>query len=133
MSIISNSVHINGGLKNQSLGAAGSTYSGCGAMNAPSHVPSNNEYFVSSNAPVPHQQNGHHHPGMSHHTGNPGMSQPTENGDAQQDESPEIDIIINNVVCTFSVRCHLNLKRIAMEGAHVEFKRENGVIIWILT
>lgn len=44
-----------------------------------------------------------------------------------QDESPVIDIIINNVVCTFGTRCHLNLKKIAMEGAHVEYKRENGV------
>ena len=40
---------------------------------------------------------------------------------------PVIDIIINNVVCTFSTRCHLNLKQIAMIGANVEYRREQGV------
>ena len=42
-------------------------------------------------------------------------------------EAPVIDIIINNVVCSFSTRCHLNLKRVAREGLHVIFKQENGV------
>lgn len=31
-------------------------------------------------------------------------------------EEPEIDIMINNVVCSFSVRCHLNLREIALNG-----------------
>lgn len=39
----------------------------------------------------------------------------------------EIDIILNNVVCNFSVRCHLNLKQIAMNGNNVEFHREMAV------
>ncbi|PNF28240.1 TATA box-binding protein-like protein 1 [Cryptotermes secundus] len=43
-------------------------------------------------------------------------------------ESPEIDIVINNVVCSFSVRCHLNLRQIALNGANVEYRRENGMI-----
>ena len=44
-------------------------------------------------------------------------------------EQPQVDIeiVINNVVSTFNCRCHLNLKRIAMEGRNVEFRRENGV------
>lgn len=42
-------------------------------------------------------------------------------------EAPIIDIIINNVVCSFSTRCHLNLKKIAREGMHVIYKPENGV------
>ena len=46
-----------------------------------------------------------------------------------QPESPVIDIIINNVVCSFSTRCHLNLKRIALEGSNVIFKKESGVSI----
>ena len=40
---------------------------------------------------------------------------------------PEIEIAINNVVCSFSVRCHLNLRRVATEGVNVIYKRENGV------
>ena len=52
-------------------------------------------------------------------------------------DEPEVDIVINNVVCSFSVRCHLNLRQIALTGCHVEYRRENGVsvklsyIIWI--
>lgn len=40
-----------------------------------------------------------------------------------------IDIFISNVVCTFSVRCHLNLKKIGMEGINVEYKREAGKVM----
>ncbi|PSN46400.1 TATA box-binding protein-like protein 1 [Blattella germanica] len=43
-------------------------------------------------------------------------------------DPPEIDIVINNVVCSFSVRCHLNLRQIALNGANVEYRRENGMI-----
>lgn len=43
-------------------------------------------------------------------------------------ESPEVDIVINNVVCSFSVRCHLNLKEIALNGSNVEYRRENGMV-----
>ena len=38
------------------------------------------------------------------------------------DEEPEMDIFINNVVCSFSVRCHLNLKEIALSGSNVEYR-----------
>lgn len=44
-----------------------------------------------------------------------------------QVDAPEIDITINNVVCSFAVRCHLNLRKIATEGMNVIYKRENGV------
>lgn len=49
---------------------------------------------------------------------------------APQDEedTPEIDIMINNVVCSFSVKCHLNLRQIALKGVNVEFRRENGMV-----
>ena len=50
-----------------------------------------------------------------------------ENGAVVAEDQPTIDIVISNVVCSFSTRCHLNLKRIAMEGSHVVYKRENGV------
>lgn len=45
-----------------------------------------------------------------------------------EDNEPEIDIVINNVVCSFSVRCHLNLRQIALNGVNVEYRRENGMI-----
>ncbi|XP_024882119.1 TATA box-binding protein-like protein 1 [Temnothorax curvispinosus] len=44
------------------------------------------------------------------------------------EEPPELDIVINNVVCSFSVRCHLNLREIALKGSNVEYRRENGMI-----
>lgn len=51
----------------------------------------------------------------------------TETNQEDNDE-PEIDIVISNVVCAFSVRCHLSLKEIALHGANVEYKRENGMV-----
>lgn len=49
---------------------------------------------------------------------------PTSANDAS---NGSVDIIINNVVCNFSVRCHLNLKSIAMNGLNVEFHKEMSV------
>lgn len=51
-----------------------------------------------------------------------------ENNDEENEPEPEIDIVINNVVCSFSVRCHLNLREIALNGRNVEFRRENGMV-----
>jgi len=45
-----------------------------------------------------------------------------------KEEEPEMDIFINNVVCSFSVKCHLNLKEIALTGSNVEYRRENGMV-----
>ncbi|CAL4094649.1 unnamed protein product [Meganyctiphanes norvegica] len=45
-----------------------------------------------------------------------------------EDEEPVIDIVINNVVCSFSVSCHLDLRNIALNGNNVEFRRENGMV-----
>lgn len=47
--------------------------------------------------------------------------------DSVKDQELDLDIYINNVVCTFSVRCHLNLREIALNGSNVEYRRENGV------
>ncbi|KAI4464324.1 tata-box binding protein [Holotrichia oblita] len=44
------------------------------------------------------------------------------------ESEPEIDIVINNVVCSFSVRCHLNLREIALNGMNVEYRKENGMV-----
>ncbi|XP_070133429.1 uncharacterized protein [Drosophila bipectinata] len=45
-----------------------------------------------------------------------------------EEPHPELDIVINNVVCSFSVRCHLKLREIALKGANVEYRRENGMV-----
>lgn len=47
----------------------------------------------------------------------------------QEEEGPLLSISINNVVCTFSTKCHLNLKKIALEGTNVEYHRQHGVIV----
>lgn len=44
------------------------------------------------------------------------------------DQTEPINIYISNVVCSYSTRCHLNLRRIATEGLHVEYKKENGMV-----
>lgn len=49
--------------------------------------------------------------------------------DATNEDTPVLDIVINNVVCSFNVRCHLNLRQIALNGANVEYRRENGVSV----
>ncbi|CAG5097211.1 Similar to Tbpl1: TATA box-binding protein-like 1 (Mus musculus) [Cotesia congregata] len=54
----------------------------------------------------------------------PDIPIPMEEPEAQ----PEIDILIRNVVCSFSVRCHLNLREIALNGSNVEYRKENGMI-----
>ncbi|XP_023228081.1 TATA box-binding protein-like protein 1 [Centruroides sculpturatus] len=46
----------------------------------------------------------------------------------EKEEQPEVDIVINNVVCSFNVRCHLNLRRIALHGKNVIYKKENGML-----
>jgi TATA-box binding protein (TBP) (component of TFIID and TFIIIB) len=40
----------------------------------------------------------------------------------------QVEISINNVVSSFSTRCRLNLRTIAMAGMHVEFKKENNMV-----
>ncbi|XP_017056022.2 LOW QUALITY PROTEIN: uncharacterized protein LOC108097942 [Drosophila ficusphila] len=50
-----------------------------------------------------------------------------ESGSNNEDE-PELDIVINNVVCSFSVGCHLKLRDIALKGSNVEYRRENGMV-----
>nr|CAB41475.1 TBP-like factor [Drosophila melanogaster] len=44
------------------------------------------------------------------------------------DNEHELDIVINNVVCSFSVGCHLKLREIALQGSNVEYRRENGMV-----
>ena len=51
-----------------------------------------------------------------------------EEEEVKEESQPEVDIVINNVVCSFSVRCHLNLKEIALNGSNVEYRKENGMV-----
>ncbi|KAA0201891.1 hypothetical protein HAZT_HAZT000702 [Hyalella azteca] len=39
-----------------------------------------------------------------------------------------IDIVINNVVCSYSVGCHINLREVATNGNNVEYRREHGMV-----
>ncbi|KAK7602690.1 hypothetical protein V9T40_006664 [Parthenolecanium corni] len=56
-------------------------------------------------------------------------SQPRSPHGAPPDPAePEIDIVINNVVCSFSLGCHLNLRQIALNGHNVEYRRESGMV-----
>jgi len=55
------------------------------------------------------------------------LPEPGQAGQQQEDE-PEVDIVINNVVCSFNVRCHLNLRVIATQGLNVEYRKENGMV-----
>lgn len=47
--------------------------------------------------------------------------------DSSNDDA--LDIIITNVVATFRVRCHLNLRTIALEGVNVIYKPELGKVL----
>jgi len=48
---------------------------------------------------------------------------------AKKDEPPmSLDIVINNVVSTFNLRCHLDLRQIALNGANVQYRRSNGMV-----
>nr|CAG4641171.1 EOG090X0CO7 [Eulimnadia texana] len=57
-----------------------------------------------------------------------GAAEVASSDPVSEENEPEIDITINNVVCSFSVRCHLNLKYIAQSGYNVEYRRENGML-----
>merc|ERR1711983_683552 len=51
-----------------------------------------------------------------------------EKDEVKEESQPEVDIVINNVVSSFNVRCHLNLRDIALNGSNVEYRRENGMV-----
>lgn len=49
-------------------------------------------------------------------------------GDDVAVPEPEVDIMIRNIVVSFSLGCHLNLRQIALNAANVEFRRESGQV-----
>ena len=80
------------------------------------------EKFLLMAAAVQAPLNGHNTSGLER-AGN-GEIQPK----AEQAETKEVDIVINNVVSSFNVRCHLNLRDIALNGLNVEYRKENGMV-----
>ncbi|CAF0732416.1 unnamed protein product [Adineta steineri] len=44
-------------------------------------------------------------------------------------QDQEIEIFVNNVVCTFALGCKLNLRKIAMEAANVIYKRDQAMVL----
>lgn len=44
-------------------------------------------------------------------------------------EDSEIELFINNVVCSFASGCPLNLKKIAMEAANVIYRRDQSMVL----
>ncbi|XP_059838434.1 TATA box-binding protein-like 1 [Hemitrygon akajei] len=47
----------------------------------------------------------------------------------EPDNDIALDILITNVVCVFKTRCHLNLRKIALEGTNVIYKRDVGKVL----
>ena len=44
----------------------------------------------------------------------------------KEENVKEVDIVINNVVSSFNVRCHLKLREIALNGINVQYRKEHG-------
>merc|ERR1712029_237956 len=80
------------------------------------------EKFLLMAAAVQAPLNGHNTSGLER-AGN-GEIQPK----AEHAETKKVDIVINNVVSSFNVRCHLNLRDIALNGLNVEYRKENGMV-----
>lgn len=43
-------------------------------------------------------------------------------------DNPNLNISISNVVTNFSVKSHLNLRYLALNGSNIEYRRENGML-----
>lgn len=43
-------------------------------------------------------------------------------------DNPKLNISISNVVTNFSVKSHLNLRYLALNGSNIEYRRENGML-----
>jgi len=65
---------------------------------------------------------------MSSQGNNAGFKQELPEETNVEEDQKEVDIVINNVVCSFNVRCHLNLRQIALNGLNVEYRKENGMV-----
>ncbi|CAF0976026.1 unnamed protein product [Adineta ricciae] len=44
-------------------------------------------------------------------------------------QDPEIELFVNNIVCTFALGCKLNLRKIAMEAANVIYNRGHAMVL----
>ncbi len=50
----------------------------------------------------------------------------------EEEEMGPIDIQLRNVVCTFSVPCHIDLKQLARTACHVYYEKSKGVCLYLL-
>ncbi|CAG0879634.1 unnamed protein product [Cyprideis torosa] len=46
----------------------------------------------------------------------------------EEEDCPDINISITNVVCSCAVRCQIDLRDLALRGANVEFRKESGMV-----
>ncbi|CAF0896506.1 unnamed protein product [Rotaria sp. Silwood1] len=44
-------------------------------------------------------------------------------------QDQEIEVLVNNVVCSFALGCKLNLRKIAMEASNVIYKRDQAMVL----
>ena len=56
-----------------------------------------------------------------------GISETSSDEEDVDGSRPEVDIIINNVVCSFSVRRLLNLQRLSQQASNVEYMKSHGI------
>jgi transcription initiation factor TFIID TATA-box-binding protein len=69
------------------------------------------------------------HNGAYHNNHDPEIKEEDDDEkESVEPETKEVDITINNVVSSFNVRCHLNLREIALNGFNVEYRKEHGMV-----
>nr|CAB3266857.1 TATA-box-binding protein-like [Phallusia mammillata] len=59
----------------------------------------------------------------------PEQLEPVVNTREDLDKPTHIKVIVSNVVASFRVHCHLSLRRIALEGADVVYRRESQKVV----
>lgn len=57
------------------------------------------------------------------------LSSQPETTSGNDDDAAEINISIDNIMCTFSAKSHLNLKHIALYAWNIEHNLEKNVCI----
>lgn len=67
-------------------------------------------------------------PGSVHRGASYNAGAPLKQDTPEPEVLSGVDIVINNVVSSFNVRCHLNLRDIALRGLNVEYRRENAMV-----
>ena len=97
----------------------------------------NNGHVGKAAAPAPHAlgagESDEEAPAAAAHNGvdgaknGGGQNAAAEEEELAEDVKPEVDIKISNTMCTFNVRCHLNIRDIAQRGANVKYRKAKRV------